>query len=203
MGEGWEGLLGSCAAGTRVAAAASSWVGRWVGRAASQGMIGGGIAGAPEARKCPARAVNEGSHYRGILPSVCEHSTCDKLQSSEGESSPLVLWDARVVGERKLAEEGSLVFAAMSGSGFRSHECIKRKLPIIPFKEEANQRLLTYCNYNNRATVILVLQLLPQEVSYQLQKRLQTPALVHKVQDSSLNLIALSFTPSPETFGRA
>ena len=32
----------------------------------------------------------------------------------------LVLWDARVVGERKLAEEGSLVFAAMSGSWFRS-----------------------------------------------------------------------------------
>ena len=50
-----EGLLGSCAAGTWAAAAASSWVERWVGRAA--GMIGGGIAGAPGARKCPARAV--------------------------------------------------------------------------------------------------------------------------------------------------
>ena len=64
--------------------------------------------------------LREGSHYRGILPGVCEHRTCDQRQSREGESCPLVLWDARVIGERKLAEEGILVFAAMSGSGFRS-----------------------------------------------------------------------------------
>ena len=64
--------------------------------------------------------LSEGLHYRGILPGVCEHSTCDKRQSREGKSRLLVLWDARVVGERKVAEEESLVFAAMSGSGFRS-----------------------------------------------------------------------------------
>ena len=64
--------------------------------------------------------LREGSHYRGILPGVCEHRTCDQRQSREGESRPQVLWDARVIGERKLAEEGILVFAAMSGSGFRS-----------------------------------------------------------------------------------
>ena len=72
------------------------------------------------------------------------------------------------------------------------HERIKRELPIIPLVEEANQRLLTYGNYDNRATVILVLQLLPQEVSDRLQKRLRTPALVHKVQDGSLDLAALT-----------
>ena len=72
------------------------------------------------------------------------------------------------------------------------HERIKRELPIIPLVEEANQRLLTYGNYDNRATVILVLQLLPQEVSDRLQKRLRTPALVHKVQDGSLDLTALT-----------
>ena len=38
----------------------------------------------------------------------------------------------------------------------------------------------------------LVLQLLPQEVSDRLQKRLRTPALVHKVQDGSLDLAALT-----------
>jgi len=72
------------------------------------------------------------------------------------------------------------------------HARIKRELPIIPLVEEANQRLLTYGNYDNRATVILVLQLLPQEVSDRLQKRLRTPALVHKVQDGSLDLAALT-----------
>ena len=70
--------------------------------------------------------LSEGSQYCGVLPGVCEHSTCDQQQSSEGESSPLVLWDARVIGERKLAEEGSLVLAAMSGSGFRSPKMLPR-----------------------------------------------------------------------------
>ena len=41
-----------------------------------------------------------------------------------------------------------------------------------------NQLLLTYCNYNNRATVILVLPLLPQEVSDRLQKQLHFRARV-------------------------
>ena len=49
-----------------------------------------------------------------------------------------------------------------------------------------------YCNYSNRATVILVLQLLQQEVSDRLQKLLRTPALVHKVQDGSFDLAALT-----------
>ena len=117
-----EGLLGSCAAGTWAAAAASSWVERWVGRAA--GMIWGGNrwgAGSEEmSGEGRGACLREGSHYRGILPGVCEHRTCDQRQSREGESRPQVLWDARVIGERNLAEEGILVFAAMSGSGFRS-----------------------------------------------------------------------------------
>ena len=61
---------------------------------------------APEARKCLARAVELASVRGSItLPGVCEHSTCDQRQSRKGESRPLVLWDARVIGERKLAEE--------------------------------------------------------------------------------------------------
>ena len=68
----------------------------------------------------------EGSHYCGILPGVCEHRTCDQQQSRKVKSRPLVLWDARVKGERMLAEEGSLVFTAMSWSGFRSPKMSQR-----------------------------------------------------------------------------
>ena len=83
--------------------------------------------------------LGEGSHYRGILPGVCEHRTCDKRQSHKGESRPLVLWDARVVGERKLAEEGSLVFAAMSGSGFRSPKMSPMTVRVQPRPAHATQ----------------------------------------------------------------
>ena len=61
--------------------------------------------------------LGEGLHYCGILPGVCKHS---KQQRNECKPRPLVLWDARVVGERQLAKEGSLVFAAMSGLWFSS-----------------------------------------------------------------------------------
>ena len=67
---------------------------------------------------------------------MCEHCTCDKRQSREGQSRPLVLWDARVVGERKLAKEGGLVFAAMSGSGVCSPK-------MSPCENEAKGPLLT------------------------------------------------------------
>ena len=70
--------------------------------------------------------LSEGFQYCRILPGVCEHRTCDQQQSRKVKSRPLVLWDARVKGERMLAEEGSLVFTAMSWSGFRSPKMSQR-----------------------------------------------------------------------------